>query len=126
MKISRGRRVTIIVVIVLLTASTLVATEAGAWQTGRVAAIEINGQGADTPANTRAIRNSLWWTYGICTGGLTYYAVSRMSPARLGLSIDCAVKFSATTSQITLRDSRGNQYVLRILRKIASKDCAGR
>ncbi len=126
MRISGCRRVAVLAVSILVAIPVSAANGAGAWQTGRVAAIEIDGQGADTKADTRPIRNSLWWTYGICAGTQTYYAASRVSPARLGLDIGSSVRFSATARQITLQDAHGKQYVLRIIRKTESKDCAGR
>ncbi len=126
MRMGWSRWIAVPAVAVSLTIPIPAASGAGAWQTGRVAAIEIDGQGADTKADTRPIRNSLWWTYGICAGTQTYYAASRVSPARLGLDIGSSVRFSATASQITLQDAHGKQHVLRISRKTESKDCSGR
>jgi hypothetical protein len=126
MKMVQGRWLTVLVVILILAAPVLFATAAVDWQTGRLTTIEISGTGSGSQTTTRVKQDDLWWTYGICTGDRTYYAVSRIAPARMGLAIDSTVRFSATSSQITMLDSNGKRYVLRIIRQNNSKGCAGR
>ncbi len=83
MKTAQARRFSVLAIIPFLAGLCLVATGAAVWQTGRVTAIEINGQGVAAKADSQTRRENLWWTYSICSDARTYEAVSRMSPARL-------------------------------------------
>ncbi len=93
------------------------------WQLGRLVTLELNGQGA---ANSSKAKNKdIWWTYGICTAGRTYYAVSRVHPNRMGLTVDSPVRFFVGSNQITV-DVKGERFVMRVIRQNNGTGCAGR
>jgi hypothetical protein len=126
MKSIACRTLASLVLIPFLVYAALGAAETVAWQSGWVTGIELNSQSHDPKASGKPKPTDQWWTYSICNGVRTYSAAGRVSPAKLGLEVASPVKFSATTSQITLKDTRGKQYVMRIIRLIDSRDCAGR
>ncbi len=122
MKLVAGR-LSRLLVLVCLCAPGVSSPAAINWQSGRLVTLELDAQGASNSA--KAKKNDVWWTYGICTAERTYYAVSRVHPNRMGLSVESPVRFFAGSKQITL-DVNGTRYVLRILRQNNGTGCAGR
>ena len=85
------------------------------WQTGRLVAVEINGQ--HSLSRSGRSRRDIWWTYTLSTRDQTYFAVSRESPSRIGVAVNSPVRLSAEKDRIYLLDPQGKQHILRIIRQ---------
>ena len=103
----------------LLAAPLWTEVSARIWQTGRLAAVEINGQSSRSRKGT--LYRDIWWTYTLSLGDRTYSGVSRESPVRMGLKVDSPVRFSPERDRIYFLDPRGKQHVLRIIRQDKKK-----
>jgi hypothetical protein len=93
------------------------------WQSGRVVAVEISGQGTGSQPRAKGAYGDLWWTYNICAGDRMYRAALRESPTRSGLSVNSLVKLSAGKTQINAIDSQGKRHILRIIRVDMTRGC---
>jgi hypothetical protein len=93
------------------------------WQSGRVVAVEISGQGTGSQPQARREYGDLWWTYNICAGDRTFRAALRESPTRSGLRVNSLVKLSAGKTQINALDSHGKRHILRIIRVDMTRGC---
>ena len=94
--------------------------------TGRVLAIEISANGLKSQSKryVRQSRTDIWWTYTLCTENRTFYAVSRLTPVKTGLTVDSGIKFTASKSRIYFLDPGGKQQFLRIIRQEKGKGCS--
>jgi hypothetical protein len=121
-----GKFLTAAILIALMFAATLTAAgEARRYQTGRLIAVEISGQGTSPDSKTKLLptRRDLWWTYCICAEDRTYMAVLRKSPAKTGLTVDSLVKFSADKNRIYVFNPQGQRHAMKILRQDREKTC---
>jgi hypothetical protein len=97
------------------------------WNSGQLLAAQMSGHGSSSAGKSAAKainkRADIWWTYCISDGVQTYSAVSRETPAQIGLERNTPVKFVANKSRLTVLDAEGERHDLIILRVNKGKDC---
>ncbi len=95
------------------------------WQDGCVLAADLSGHGSNpgTHSSKGGHRPDIWWTYCITTKKKSYTAVMRAGPSQAGLKVNSAVRFSVTKDRIYIRNSRGEEYIMRIRRLDEGKSC---
>ncbi len=94
---------------------------------GRVLAIELNANGLKPKAGNAKTKRppgpDIWWAYTLCGPDRTYFAVSRMAPARSRLTVASPFLFTVRGNRIYYRDADGLQQFLRIIRQEKGKGC---
>lgn len=99
-------------------------TASNSWNAGRVVSSSVSGQGTDIrEQNKTKIRRDIWWNYCISSEGTVYAAVSRLTPARSGLTNDNSVKFRISRNRMYVLRPSGKSIELRILRKDRGDTC---
>jgi hypothetical protein len=94
------------------------------WIVGRLVSAEIAGHGPEANSKTKAtsIGSDIWWAYCISAGDITYLAVTRESPSRIGIELGTPVSFAIDKKSIFIRDSSKFLHTLKILRSGSTKD----
>ncbi len=87
------------------------------WRTGRLLAADLRGHGPASGNKPPTKRSDIWWVYCISEGEKAYSAVSRVSPAKAGLTVNSPIKFSVDRYRIQILNSKGERFVMRIVRQ---------
>lgn len=94
------------------------------WMTGRLVSAGITGHGPVNSGNqnkSSGDSGDTWWTYRISSGDMTHLAVTRESPARIGIALEGPVRFAIDKKNLFVRDGSNSLHSLRLIRSAATK-----